>query len=73
MKNLTKDEIYSRFTNFCKEHPVGLPTSIVLEFNMDIIDELVNDGKLCKHSMGIGGEFYTLANENGESIYKRSW
>jgi hypothetical protein len=73
MKNISKDEIYSRFSNFCKENPVGLPTSIVMEFNMEFIDELLNEGKLIKHSMGIGGVFYTLTDESGKSIYKRSW
>jgi len=46
MKNLTKEEIYGRFLVFCEEHPVGLPKSIVVEFDMDSVDQLVREGSL---------------------------
>lgn len=73
MKNINKEEIYFRFLNFCKEHPIGLPSSIVIEFNQQYINELITEGRLIKHTMGIGGEFYTLTDNNGKPIYKRSW
>jgi hypothetical protein len=70
MKNISKEEIYNRFLNFCEEHPVGIPRSIVTEFNMDLINELVDEGKLVTHTMGVGGIFYTLTNSEGKPIYK---
>ena len=73
MKNISKEDIYNRFLKFCKENPVGIPQSIVIEFNMDSIDELVSERKLVTHSMGVGGIFYTLPDSEGDPIYKKSW
>jgi hypothetical protein len=73
MKNLSKEEIYNRFLNFCDINPVGIPHSIVIEFNMDLINELLSEGKLATHNMGIGGIFYTLTDSEGNPIYKKSW
>lgn len=72
MKNISKEEIYNRFLNFCLENPVGIPQSIVIEFDMESINELVRESKLVTHNMGIGGVFYTLADSEGNPIYTKS-
>ena len=72
LKSISKEEVYDRMFKFCNEHTVGMPKNLIEYFNSEVIEELVNEKKLITHSL-LGNYFYTITDENGESIYKKNW